>query len=188
MNLKKKIEFFLKKLHEDAVIAYPTEAVFGLGCNPDSKKAVMQLLSLKQRPIEKGLILIAADYEQIKPYIADEQLSSKQHEILNSIWPGPITLVLPANHKTPYWITGIFSSVAVRVSNYHPVKKLCRAFKKPLVSTSANFNGAPPCRSVEEIRNQFGYQLLVYPGKVGKLQHPTEIRDIFTGKLIRSGE
>ncbi|WWO97706.1 MAG: Sua5/YciO/YrdC/YwlC family protein [Candidatus Dasytiphilus stammeri] len=188
MKCKSKIEFFLKKLGEDAIIAYPTEAVYGLGCNPDSKKAVMQLLSLKQRPIENGLILVAADYQQIKPYIADEILLSKQREIIGCLWPGPMTLVLPANPKTPYWITGRFSSVAVRVSNYPPVKKLCRAFKKPLISTSANFHGFPPCRSVEEIRNQFGYQLLIYPGKVGRLQHPTEIIDIFTGKIIRSGE
>ncbi|WWP01494.1 MAG: Sua5/YciO/YrdC/YwlC family protein [Candidatus Dasytiphilus stammeri] len=188
MNCKYKLKFFLKKLREDAVIAYPTEAVFGLGCNPDSQKAVRQLLSLKQRPIENGLILVAADYQQIQPYIDDDKLLSKQRELIGSLWPGPITLVLPAHPKTPSWITGRFSSVAVRVSNYPPVKELCRAFKRPLVSTSANFHGSPPCRSIKQLRNQFGYQLLIYPGKVGSLQHPTEIIDIFTGKIIRSGE
>ena len=56
-------------LKKEEVIAYPTEAVFGVGCDPDSEVAVNRLLALKQRPVEKGLILIAANYEQLKPYM-----------------------------------------------------------------------------------------------------------------------
>ena len=67
-------------LNNEHVIAYPTEAVFGVGCDPDSEKAVMSLLALKQRPVEKGLILIAANFEQLKPYIDDTQLSDEQLE------------------------------------------------------------------------------------------------------------
>ena len=61
-------------LNNKEVIAYPTEAVFGVGCDPDSEIAVQRLLALKQRPVEKGLILIAASFEQLKPYIDDSTL------------------------------------------------------------------------------------------------------------------
>ncbi len=78
-------------LNEERVIAYPTEAVFGVGCDPDSETAVMRLLELKQRPVDKGLILIAANYEQLKPYIDDTMLTDAQRETSPSRWPGPVT-------------------------------------------------------------------------------------------------
>ena len=65
-------------LQDGKVIAYPTEAVFGLGCDPDNQQAVEELLQLKQRPVEKGLILIAASYEQLRPYIAVDEISELQ--------------------------------------------------------------------------------------------------------------
>ncbi len=67
--------------------------MFGVGCDPDSETAVMRLLELKQRPVEKGLILIAASFEQLKPYIDDSRLSDSQREAIFSCWPGPVTFV-----------------------------------------------------------------------------------------------
>lgn len=177
----------LAQLRQSAVIAYPTEAVFGLGCDPDSEAAVMQLLALKRRPVDKGLILIAADYLQLTPYIADEQLSPQQKERMFSHWPGPVTWVLPARQDTPRWLTGRFSSLAVRVSDHPDVVALCRAFAKPLVSTSANLSGLPPCRNVAEVLAQFGEDFPVLAGETGGRQNPSEIRDVLTGELIRQG-
>lgn len=174
-------------LREPAVIAYPTEAVFGLGCDPDSEAAVMKLLALKHRPIEKGLILIAADYQQLIPYIDDEQLSAEQKERMFSHWPGPVTWVLPARASTPVWLTGQFSSLAVRVSDHPGVVALCKAFGKPLVSTSANLTSLPPCRNVAEVLTQFGEAFPVFLGETGGRQNPSEIRDVLTGELIRQG-
>lgn len=147
----------------------------------------MQLLALKRRPVDKGLILIAADYQQLLPYIADEQLSSEQKERMFSRWPGPVTWVLPARQETPHWLTGRFSSLAVRVSNHPDVVKLCQAFGKPLVSTSANLSGLPPCRNVAEVLAQFGEGFPVLQGETGGRQNPSEIRDVLTGELIRQG-
>ena len=123
-------------LKNEHVIAYPTEAVFGVGCDPDSETAVMRLLELKQRPVEKGLILIAASFEQLKPYIDDSRLSDSQREAIFSCWPGPVTFVFPARPETPRWLTGRFDSLAVRVTNHPLVIELCEAYGKPLVSTS----------------------------------------------------
>lgn len=139
-------------LNQEEVIAYPTEAVFGVGCDPDSEAAVTRLLALKQRPVEKGLILIAASFEQLKPYIDDAMLTQAQRETVFAAWPGPVTFVFPARTTTPRWLTGRFDSLAVRVTNHPLVVELCNAFGKPLVSTSANLTGLSPCRTTEEVR------------------------------------
>ena len=177
----------LRALQQEEVIAYPTEAVFGLGCDPDSEKAVNALLALKQRPWQKGLILIAASYEQLKPYVDDSALSDLQREMIFSCWPGPVTWVIPARVDTPHWLTGDFDSLAVRVSDHPLVQQLCLQYGKPVVSTSANLSGLEPCRTEEEVRTQFGPSLPVLLGKVGGRLKPSEIRDALTGKQFRQG-
>ncbi len=97
-------------LNKENVIAYPTEAVFGVGCDPDSETAVTRLLALKQRPVDKGLILIAASFEQLKPYIDDSILTAAQRKAVFDCWPGPVTFVFPAPATTPRWLTGRFDS------------------------------------------------------------------------------
>ncbi|MDU6389070.1 MULTISPECIES: L-threonylcarbamoyladenylate synthase type 1 TsaC [unclassified Pantoea] len=181
------LEDCLEQLRQQAVIAYPTEAVFGLGCDPDSESAVTALLALKQRPVEKGLILIAADYAQLEPYISDRELTVEQRERMFAHWPGPVTFVVPATPQTPRWLTGRFDSLAIRVSDHPDVQALCRAFGKPLVSTSANLSGEAPCRTVEAVRAQFGAAFPVLAGETGGRQNPSEIRDVLSGNLIRQG-
>ncbi|CRX99151.1 sua5 YciO YrdC YwlC family protein [Yersinia enterocolitica] len=177
----------LQVLQQEEVIAYPTEAVFGLGCDPDSEKAVNALLALKQRPWQKGLILIAANYEQLKPYVDDSALTDSQRETIFSVWPGPVTWVIPTHPETPRWLTGSFDSLAVRVSDHPLVQQLCSQYGKPLVSTSANLSGQEPCRTTEEVRIQFGSSLPVLAGLVGGRLNPSEIRDALTGKQFRQG-
>lgn len=174
-------------LRAQQVIAYPTEAVFGLGCDPDSESAVQGLLQLKQRSWEKGLILIAADYEQLTPYVDDAALSDARRTAVFSRWPGPVTWVFPARESTPRWLTGKFSTLAVRVSDHPLVRRLCLEFGKPVVSTSANLSGLPPCRNASEVKAQFGASFPLVEGDVGGRENPSEIRDAITGQLIRQG-
>ncbi|GBU12995.1 tRNA(ANN) t(6)A37 threonylcarbamoyladenosine modification protein [Enterobacterales bacterium] len=187
---KETIDSFLTVLHalkQQQVIAYPTEAVFGLGCDPDSEAAVEALLALKHRPREKGLILIADDFQQLLPYIDETALSGSQLQAVFAQWPGPVTWVMPAKPATPTWLTGQYSSLAVRVTDHPLVKELCRRFGKPLVSTSANLNGQPPCRLADEVKQQFGHDFPVLMGDVGGRENPSEIKDALTGHLIRQG-
>jgi len=177
----------LQVLRDEQVMAYPTEAVFGLGCDPDSERAVEALLALKQRSRDKGLILIAGSYEQLLPYIDDSQLSAERREQIFACWPGPVTWVMPAKPTTPQWLTGRFTSLAVRVSDHPLVKELCRQYGKPLVSTSANLSSQPPCRTADAVRQQFGQDFPVLDGAVGGRENPSEIRDAATGELIRQG-
>ncbi|OCA55782.1 L-threonylcarbamoyladenylate synthase type 1 TsaC [Photorhabdus namnaonensis] len=177
----------LTALKAEKVIAYPTEAVFGLGCDPDSEKAVNELLILKKRPWQKGLILIADNYEQLQPYLDDKFLTEEQKETMFACWPGPVTWVIPAKFSTSKWLTGQFTTLAVRVSDHPLVKQLCTFYGKPLVSTSANLNGLAPCKTVEEVRQQFGDKLPILNGNVGGRKNPSEIRDALTGELYRQG-
>lgn len=177
----------LAALAQGRVIAYPTEAVYGLGCDPDSEVAVNALLALKQRPWTKGLILVAANYQQLLPYIDDSQLTASQRDRIFSCWPGPVTWVMPAKPQTPRWLTGQFSTLAVRVSAYEPVARLCLAFGKPLVSTSANLSGQDPARTSAEVRCQFGESFPLIDGPVEGRLNPSEIREALTGSLIRQG-
>nr|WP_086937746.1 L-threonylcarbamoyladenylate synthase type 1 TsaC [Thaumasiovibrio occultus] len=174
-------------LNQGQVIAYPTEAVFGVGCDPDSAQAVQRLLDLKQRPVEKGLILIAADYEQLANYIDDSALTAEQKAAIFSTWPGPVTWVMPAKPSVPSFLTGQFDTIAVRVSDHPLVQELCRAYGKPITSTSANLTGEPPCRTTLEVREQLGDSVVLLDGDTGGRTNPSEIRDAVSGKLFRQG-
>lgn len=175
-------------LRQGEVVAYPTEAVFGVGCDPDNQQAVQKLLALKQRPVEKGLILIAADYEQLKPYVDDSQLTAEQMQRIQATWPGPVTWVMPTKAGVPSFLTGQFDTIAVRVTDHPLVQELCRQFGKPLTSTSANLTGQEPGRTAEEVKQQLGALLpAILQGETGGRENPSEIRDAITGKVFRQG-
>lgn len=175
----------LRALAGGGVIAYPTEAVYGLGCLPDDGEAVAHLLRMKRRSPRKGLILVAADLAQLAPYIEFPDDSVRERVL--ATWPGPVTWLLPARSTVPDWLTGAHPTLAVRVSAHPVVQALCRA-AGPLVSTSANPAGAEPARSAARVRGYFGRQLaVVVPGALGGLARPTEIRDARSGRQLRPG-
>lgn len=167
--------------------AYPTEGVWGLGCRPDDPDAVARLLALKVRPSAKGLILIAADITQLEPY-AHLPASGPPRQRVLAAWPGPVTWILEASARAPWWLTGGRHTLAARVTAHPPVVRLCRAAGTALVSTSANRSGRPALRNATQVRRTFGRQLdWLWPGPLGGLRGPTEIRDARTGAVLRPG-
>ncbi|MEI8054714.1 MAG: Sua5/YciO/YrdC/YwlC family protein [bacterium] len=167
----------VKVLQEGGIIAYPTEGVFGLGCDPFNETAVLRLLKIKQRGVEKGLILIASNWNQVKDLVKiDFKPNSKN----------PTTWVFPATKKVPCWVSGKFASVAIRVTLHPIAKKLCQKFDGPIISTSANVLGESPMKSAKQVSKQFSRIVdFIVSGRVGNLKKPTEIRDVVTKKLIR---
>lgn len=176
------IQTAITAIQNGEVIAYPTEAVFGLGCDPLNQQAVEKILSLKQRPVEKGLILIAANESQILPYIQETYLNEA---IIQSWQSKPITWVFPASEKAPKWITGDFDSIAIRVTQHPTVKKICEKLNSAIVSTSANPSGEAPAKSCQQIRDYFGEAIFCLDEALGNLQQPTEIWHAQTGKRLR---
>jgi L-threonylcarbamoyladenylate synthase len=173
-------------LHAGGVLAYPTEGVWGLGCDPWDIDAVCRLLALKNRSWRKGLIVVAAGADQLQALL--EPLERQQLRLLEESWPGPVTWLIPNNQVFPPWVTGDSSQVAVRVSAHPTVKALCREFGGPLVSTSANLQGMPPATTPLKVRGYFGKQLdYIVPGAVTRPGFASEIRDMRSGQVLRSG-
>lgn len=176
----------LSALHQGRVIAYPTEAVYGLGCDPDLESAVESILSLKQRPRHKGMILIAASYQQLRDYVDDSALSAERLAEIQASWPGPVTWVMPKSTHCPDWISGDFDSVAVRVTDHPLVVALCEAFGKPLISTSANPAGESPAVTAAEVTAMFGEEFgYVLDGATGGERQPSRIFNAIDGQQLR---
>lgn len=169
-------------IQQGGVIAYPTEAVWGLGCDPTDDDAIARILELKQRPQAKGLLLVAASLEQVSHLL--KPLTSAQLSMLNESWPGHTTWVLPCIDSVSPYLRGEHNSVAVRVSAHPVVRALCSAIG-PLVSTSANPAGRSPARSAIQVRRYFGKEMdYLVPGAVGSQQQPSEIRTL-DGQRLR---
>lgn len=170
-------------IHRGGIVAYPTEGVFGLGCDPLDAAAVFRVLELKGRPVEKGLILIASDFAQLAPYV--EALSTAQRRKVFATWPGPVTWLLPARAETPWWLTGEHDTLAVRVTAHPLAAALCQAANGPLVSTSANPAGHRPARSPLAVRRMFGRRVdFILHGATGGRAGPSEIRRL-DGSVVR---
>lgn len=178
------ITLAIRTIRQGGIIAYPTEAVFGLGCDPFDEKAVQKILRLKHRSVAKGLILISSEWKQIGHLITpltDELLNKVQQT-----WPGSITWVFPASSIVPPWITGDHKSVALRITAHPIAKALCDAYGGAIVSTSANIEGKKPARCMEEVKNYFPIGIdFIINDKVGDLEQPTIMRDAITGKILR---
>lgn len=173
-------------LRDGQIISYPTEAVYGLGCDPFNHEAVSRLLDLKGRPESAGLILIADQPGRFSDLIEalDEECTSR----VNHSWPGPVTWLFPKSERVPGWISGEHDSVALRVTDHPLCRELCAAFGGALVSTSANRRGSEPARSGEEVEAAFAAGIAgIVEGELGGLDRPSEIRDARTGEILRQG-
>ncbi len=171
-------------LRAGGVIAYPTETVYGLGCDPLDHDAVERILQLKQRPAEKGLILIAANLQQLLPYIdiQDPALLEK----LEQTTQRPTTWICPLHANTPCWLSGRHDSIAVRITTSPTTKALCQNFGGAIVSTSANPTGHQPARTPLTVRRYFNQQLDYILGAERELHtQPSQIVDLISGRVIR---
>lgn len=172
-------------VREGGVLAYPTEGVYGLGCDPDNRAAFEKIFAMKRRPPEQGVLLIAADFEQVHDWIGDAPEAAFARA--NAIWPGAHTLVFPRSPRVPEWIAGGHPGIALRVTAHTPSAALCRAFGGPVVSTSANRHGEPPARSAADIRAIFGDEPDgVLDAPLGGLDKPTPITNAVSGAIIRA--
>lgn len=175
------------RLHDGGVIAYPTEAVWGLGCDPFDEAAVLRLLAIKRRAMDKGVILVAGAAAQLEGLLDWTPLPRDRRDAVTATWPGPHTWVVPATARVPRWITGTHDGVAVRVSAHPVVVALCAAFGGPIVSTSANVAGAPPAFARDELDEALVAQLDgITTGETGGLTAPTAIRVAVTGAQLRA--
>ena len=166
------------------VVAYPTEAVFGLGGDPSNPDVIARVLAAKGRAPEKGFILVAADARQLAPWLAP--LEPAWRSRMDDAWPGPVTFVVPAARGTPELVRGGRTTIAVRVSDHPVVRALCEGCGHPLVSTSANASGKPALRDARAVARAFGTAIDgVVDAETGGRRHATSIVDVRTGRRLR---
>ena len=172
-------------LKEGGVVAYPTEAVFGLGCDPANEKAVKRILNLKNRSAAVGLILITDYYDRVAGWVAE--LDPEMLRKAFNSWPGPVTWLIPQSNQTPDWLTGEHDCLAIRVSAHPVCRALCAEFGGAIVSTSANVTGQPSGRTAAEVESVFNEGIAgIVEGEVGDSLQPTEIRDLQSGRTLRA--
>lgn len=171
-------------LNRGGIIAYPTEAVYGLGCNPFNETAVHKIVQLKKRSLAKGLILITHDWQCVADLIMP--IPEERMVEIQKTWPGPYTWIFPASKKVPLWIKGQHNSIALRVTAHPIAREICSSYGLPIVSTSANTAFESPFKTAQEVSQHFGEQIdMIVPGEVGNLLQPTTIRDAVSGQIIR---
>lgn len=177
----------LRALRAGGVVAYPTEAVYGLGCDAHDRAAFDRLFAIKRRPPTQGVLLIAADLDQVLPYIDRTAVPADAMARVLETWPGPNTWIFPRAAHVPAWLAGAHAGIALRVTAHEPAAALCRAFGGALISTSANRHGEPPARSAAEVEAALGDEIdAILNAPVGGLERPTPIRDAISGVSVRS--
>ncbi|MDP3562685.1 MAG: L-threonylcarbamoyladenylate synthase [Legionellaceae bacterium] len=171
-----------ESIYQGNILAYPTEAVYGLGCDPFNEQAVLRILSLKHRLVGQGLIVLISQWSQLFPLIGT--VTDSAMETIRATWPGPTTWVFPKSTLVPTWVSGHHPSIAIRMTTHPVAAQLCQ--DGPLVSTSANIHGQEPARSLEELENQFpsGIDAVVL-GSLGQAKKPSSIYDALTGEQLR---
>lgn len=170
-------------IRQGGVVAYPTEGVYGLGCDPLNEDAVARLLEIKRRDPDQGLILLGADEEQLRPFMA---VNEAQLGRMRQTWPGPVTWLVPASARVPALVRGRHSTVAVRVSGHPQARQLAALAGTPLVSTSANRSGQPAAVSVFQVQRHLGDELdFVVNGRCQRPGRPSTIIDLASGEKLR---
>lgn len=172
-------------------IAYPTEAVWGLGCDPSNTDAVEMILKLKRRPVEKGLILISGSIAHFEHLL--DGMDSDTVDTIRSSWPGHTTWLVPHQNLVSPMISGTSEKVAIRVSQHPVVSAITEAFDGPIVSTSANPAGEASARTRDSVQRYFGDtasfregKLQLIPGEVGGQANASKIIDALSGQVLRA--
>ena len=166
------------------VLVHPTESIWGLGCDALNESAINIIFKLKQRPLNKSLILLAESYFTIKEFVTS--LNPDQEKLLNEKWPGPHTFLFTYNKNLPSHLMNETGKIAIRVSNHLPVKNLLKVYKGFMVSTSANFSGQSNINCPNKILETFANDdIAYYDESLGEQLKPSQIIDLETGIIIR---
>lgn len=178
----------IQQLKQGNVIAYPTEAVWGLGCDPYNQAATEKLLNVKHRALDKGLILVAANMQQAMPFLAtlnNDQLQAIEQSWITAPDQRATTWLVPLSLHVPAWISGEHDRVALRVTHHPLVQELCLGFGGVIVSTSANPSGQPSAKTEQEVLQYFP-DIDLLQGDTQQHSQPSKIIDAITGTVVRA--
>lgn len=153
----KNVEEVIRLLRKGAIIAVPTDTVYGLLVDGTNDRAIHKLYTLKQRPQEKKMITFISDAADLRQFPVD--VPEYAQKFMQQFWPGALTLIFSEKNSAQ----GEKSTYAFRVPQQKKIQELAKAFlPRPLLSTSANISGFPPAQSLEEIKTFFGQEVFFW--------------------------
>ena len=181
-----KLSEFIESVKNGAIFAYPTEAVFGLGCDINNKYSIEKILDIKKRDVSKGLIVISDNLEKIRSLI-DDKYYKTFCELDNDA--SPTTWLCPASKSVLPEVTGSSKKIAIRITKHKVSCEICRLLDFPIISTSANKTGDEPIVNLESIDKYFDNKIdYIVEGELGGSSKPSRIIDLSTKEVLRAGE
>ena len=181
----RKIERAVEALQNGEVIAYPTDTVYGLGCDIASKKAVDRLYQIKGMERNHPLAMICPDLSEIAKYaIVDNQI----YRVLRRFLPGPYCFILEATREVPRLLQTKRKTIGIRIPSHEVTRQLALQLGRPVISTTAQRAGAEPHVDPNEIDDDFSGLGLVLDGGGGSLV-PTTVIDLTVQppEIVREG-
>lgn len=144
-------------LKRGGVVAFPTDTFYGLAADPMNEAALEKIFRLKHRALDKPLLCLIHERDQLSLLAA--AIPPVFQVLMDTFWPGPLTLLFPAQSHLSLLLTGGFGTVGVRQSSHPLAQQLSQAYGGPITGTSANISGQPAVCSAAEVRQQFGHGL-----------------------------
>lgn len=183
-NIDKAVSY----LQRGEIIAFPTETFYGLGVDPYCSKGVKRLFEIKNRPIQKAILLLVAEKEAVNDLVT--HIPDIYYPLIDEFWPGPLTLVFPARPSVDHLLTGGTGNIGVRISSHPLARELCRSWGRPVTATSANTSGQLPSKTPAEVEASFSTSVkFVLDGGTAEAERGSTIVG-YSGKtlqLIREG-
>ncbi|WP_119344052.1 L-threonylcarbamoyladenylate synthase [Facilibium subflavum] len=179
-----KLHEAIKQIKQQQIVALPTESVYGLSCII-TPKTVERLIQLKERAFEKGFIVVSNDLAHLLDYADLTQLDKRHLELIKKPTKRPTTWIIPAK-KEIHWLTGQYTSIAVRLTDHPVLKAVSQALDQAIISTSANLSNKPPATTAKEVEKYFPHKLgYVYDQGYPCDGKPSQIIELLTQKIIR---
>jgi len=183
------IEAAAAVVRRGGIVLYPTDTVYGLGCSGLKADALARLFELKQRPPDRGVLLLIPELDWVER--CARSVPADFFPLAEALWPGPVTFLLPASPRLPDLISGGAGKVGLRQPELPYLRSWLEAIGEPLVSTSANISGKPKPQSVEELTTLFWgrVDLFVEAAEIGEAQESTVV-DLCNepAQIVREGQ
>jgi len=170
-------------ISHNGVIIYPTETVYGLGCDPTSFDAIDTINSLKQRDNKTGLLLIACHIDQLDGYI--KHPSKQQIDLINTT-PSTTSWITAAHSKAPPWLVSKDGTIGFRITSHPVTRRLCELLQHPIISTSANYKGRTPVSNTLQCHQEFGGIVdFILTSSIERTESPSTIRQLNDNTVLR---
>ncbi len=178
----KKRELIVGDLKNGKIMIYPTETVYGIGCDAFNDTAVNRIFEIKKRPLSKSLIVLIEDIEMVKELVVEIKPVAK--ELIMAFWPGPLTMIFKAKSGINKLLTGKTGTIALRQSPYPLLESIFEDFHHPIVSTSANISNEKPAASIQDIPTFITdkVDLIIDGGRINNI--PSTVIDVTDNKIV----